>query len=453
MACEEGSSPYTCEGLHGEGKKKGWKFIRSEESNMRGKCCLVTDSQVWLSCETGLTSFDCEGSNDFYEDSFKYIGDYKCCTPKSLECKEGSDPYSCEGLYGEHEKEGLLLRGHFQVEGFTAERGDAFETSRQREVYESLQLNALFCADLFGKDASLEFVSSTSWPNRLLDLEVHLRSSVHPAVTKRLSARLPPGMEGLDAVEEGRSVKAFADPPRPVEGRKLRILCLHGTASTEKVLRAQLAPLIKRASEAWPKKSLASSLDDIEFVLQDGCVDCDLRNPIVAKQVELMKQYFPEEKFKQWAEPLGEETGWRRYGGWERAIEFAQEAMTKHAPIDGLLGFSQGSNLSHPLGAQAALGQGHPLHCVVHFCTTKPGWVGQTPDLFEYQLPLPALIIEGKVDETAKGSDEVASTYEHPVRLSHSDGHRPFPKKPDEAKKLAEDIHSFVVKSCRGTQL
>ena len=24
------------------------------------------------------------------------------------------------------------------------------------------------------------------------------------------------------AVEEGRSVKAFADPPRPVEGRKLR---------------------------------------------------------------------------------------------------------------------------------------------------------------------------------------------------------------------------------------
>ena len=106
MACEEGSSPYTCEGLHGEGKKKGWKFIRSEESNMRGKCCLVTDSQVWLSCETGLTSFDCEGSNDFYEDSFKYIGDYKCCTPKSLECKEGSDPYSCEGLYGEHEKEG-----------------------------------------------------------------------------------------------------------------------------------------------------------------------------------------------------------------------------------------------------------------------------------------------------------------------------------------------------------
>ena len=37
-----------------------------------------------------------------------------------------------------------------------------------------------------------------------------------------------------------------------------------------------------------PLRSLLQ--DDIEFVFQDGCVDCDLRNPIVAKQVELMKQ-------------------------------------------------------------------------------------------------------------------------------------------------------------------
>ncbi|CAE7272951.1 STR6 [Symbiodinium natans] len=88
-------------------------------------------------------------------------------------------------------------------------------------------------------------------------------------------------------------------------------------------------------------------------------------------------------------------------------MEFAQEAMAKHAPIDGmLLGFSQGSNLCHPLAASGTLGQGHPLHCVVHLCSNKPGWVGQTPELFEYQLPLPALIVEGKVDEVAKGSDE-----------------------------------------------
>ena len=34
----------------------------------------------------------------------------------------------------------------------------------------------------------------------------------------------------------------------------------------------------------------ARKKDEIEFVFQDGCVDCDLKNPIVAKQVELMKR-------------------------------------------------------------------------------------------------------------------------------------------------------------------
>ncbi|CAJ1327790.1 unnamed protein product [Effrenium voratum] len=124
-------------------------------------------------------------------------------------------------------------------------------------------------------------------------------------------------------------------------------------------------------------------------------------------------------EFKQWAEPSGEDGGWRRYEGWEQALRFAQEAMNKLQP-DVLLGFSQGSNLAHPLAAQAALGRGHPLHCVVHFCTTKPGWVAQTPELFEWQIPVPALLIAGKLDETATGSSEVASSYADPAVLSHS---------------------------------
>ncbi|CAE7361546.1 CDC2 [Symbiodinium natans] len=74
-----------------------------------------------------------------------------------------------------------------------AERGDGFENERQRQVYQFLQSNSLFCADLFGKDAALEFLSSTSWPTRLLDLEVHMRSSAHPAVTKRKAEKIPPG--------------------------------------------------------------------------------------------------------------------------------------------------------------------------------------------------------------------------------------------------------------------
>jgi len=224
------------------------------------------------------------------------------------------------------------------------------------------------------------------------------------------------------------------------KGRKIRVLCLHGTAATEKVLRAQLMHLLKLCSE------------DFEFIFQEGCIDCDESNPIVAKQVELMKQYFPGEKFKQWAEPLGEDGGWRRYGKWEAAMDFVEEVMKKSAP-DVLLGFSQGSNLCHPLAARCALGRSSPIACVVHFCTTKPGWVAQTPELFEYQIPVPALLIEGKVDETAQGAADTALTYADPVVLKHSDGHRPFPKDVAEARELAKKIRDFVLLHCRGSSL
>ena len=71
------------------------------------------------------------------------------------------------------------------------------------------------------------------------------------------------------------------------------------------------------------------------------------------------------------------------------------------------------------------------MNCVVHFCTTKPGWVAQTPELFEWQrlgfrwpsvtarIPVPALLIEGLTDTTAQGAKDVALTYADPVtRLS-----------------------------------
>ncbi|CAE7335567.1 unnamed protein product [Symbiodinium microadriaticum] len=84
LACEEGSSRNICEGEHGEGKKKGWKFFRSEASNAWGKCCLVTDSQVSLTCQTGLQSHQCEELNEYHGDTFKYIGFEKCCSHPPL---------------------------------------------------------------------------------------------------------------------------------------------------------------------------------------------------------------------------------------------------------------------------------------------------------------------------------------------------------------------------------
>eukprot|EP00434_Breviolum_minutum_P034138 symbB.v1.2.030205.t1/scaffold3377.1/size107121/5 len=130
-------------------------------------------------------------------------------------------------------------------------------------------------------------------------------------------------------------------------------------------------------------------------------------------------------------------------------MDFVEEVMKKSAP-DVLLGFSQGSNLCHPLAARCALGRSGPIACVVHFCTTKPGWVAQNPELFEYQIPVPALLIEGKVDEVAQGAADTALTYADPVVLKHSDGHRPFPRDVAEARELAKKIRDFVLLHCRG---
>lgn len=241
------------------------------------------------------------------------------------------------------------------------------------------------------------------------------------------------------SAEEGRAASVFAEPaPAAPASRKIRLLCLHGTASTPKVMRTQLAPLIKAAGE------------DVEFVFVEGCITCDEKNPIVAKQIDLMKKFFPGEVFKQWGDPLGEQLGWRKYEGLPAACEAVQAALEKESPIDAILGFSQGSNVGHIVAAQAVLGKGAPLRCIVHICTSKPGWVGQMPELFEWKLPLPALCIKAEQDTIATGTSELASSYEAPELASHSGDHRPLPPpKAAETADFMDTILKFLARHCR----
>jgi len=237
---------------------------------------------------------------------------------------------------------------------------------------------------------------------------------------------------------EGREAGVFVDRSAPAPAsRKIRLLCLHGTASCEKVMRNQLNFLLRKAGE------------NVEFVFVDGCIECDESNPIVAKQVTLMKQFYPKETFKQWGDPKGEQLGWRQYAGLEVAAAKIQEALKKEEPIDAILGFSQGSNMAHIVAAQAALGRGAPLRCVVHICTSKPGWVGQMPELFEHKIPIPAMMITAEQDTIATGTKEVAASYESPELASHSAEHRPLPAKAPEAQELSEQILAFLTKHCR----
>lgn len=248
---------------------------------------------------------------------------------------------------------------------------------------------------------------------------------------------LAPVYEPQEA-EAGRAKAVFVDPAPPApESRKIRILVLHGTCSNEKITRAQLVHLCKLTKE------------DIEWVFVEGPRECDEKNPIVGKQVVTMQKFYPGQTFSQWVEPLGEQLGWRKYDGIDAAIETIQTGLKDLAPIDAILGFSQGSNMAHITAAQAVLGKGAPLRCVVHIGTSKPGWTAQMPDLFEYKNPLPALIVRAELDVLTNGSDDIAASYEKPDRASHPDEHRPLPRDKAKAEELAEVIKSYLIRHCR----
>eukprot|EP00747_Dinoflagellata_sp_TGD_P113095 gnl/TRDRNA2_/TRDRNA2_171634_c0_seq2.p1 gnl/TRDRNA2_/TRDRNA2_171634_c0~~gnl/TRDRNA2_/TRDRNA2_171634_c0_seq2.p1 ORF type:complete len:352 (+),score=81.47 gnl/TRDRNA2_/TRDRNA2_171634_c0_seq2:38-1057(+) len=235
----------------------------------------------------------------------------------------------------------------------------------------------------------------------------------------------------------GREAGVYVErPPVAPASRKIRVLCLHGTASAEKVLRQQLAMLVMKTK------------DDIEWIVEEGSIVCEESNKLVAEQVKIMRPHFPDVTFKQYAEPLGEQLGWRRYEKLEEVTVKIQAALKKQEPIDAVLGFSQGSNIAHVIAAQSVLGKGAPLRCVVHLCSNKPGWVGQMPELFGYKIPLPALVVRAEKDTVSTGFEEVASSYDSPERGSHSGEHRPLPAG-KEAAELALKIKDFILRHCR----
>ncbi|CAE8647937.1 unnamed protein product [Polarella glacialis] len=66
----------------------------------------------------------------------------------------------------------------------------------------SAEANAQTCANFYGKDFALEYMSSTSWPVRLLDLQVHIVNSPGVQMPMRLARTLPTGVETYDQLRQ-----------------------------------------------------------------------------------------------------------------------------------------------------------------------------------------------------------------------------------------------------------
>eukprot|EP00928_Gymnodinium_smaydae_P070784 TRINITY_DN54553_c0_g1_i1.p1 TRINITY_DN54553_c0_g1~~TRINITY_DN54553_c0_g1_i1.p1 ORF type:complete len:1204 (-),score=156.88 TRINITY_DN54553_c0_g1_i1:33-3110(-) len=73
-----------------------------------------------------------------------------------------------------------------------------------------IETNAQYCASLFGKEAALDFLSSTRWPFTVLDLEVHMRDCPDASFSSRLAVSLPEGVETFS-----RFITRALQPPGP----------------------------------------------------------------------------------------------------------------------------------------------------------------------------------------------------------------------------------------------
>merc|ERR1712094_53473 len=103
-------------------------------------------------------------------------------------------------------------------------------------------------------------------------------------------------------------------------------------------------------------------------------------------EVARMRRLFPAEDLTSWVNyvkspPRSAEEA-LDYVGLDEAADDLEEEMRKLAPIDGVIAFSQGSNVASLLAGRAVTGKGLPLAFVVHMSSATPAWAERYPEYF-----------------------------------------------------------------------
>ncbi|CAE8720263.1 unnamed protein product, partial [Polarella glacialis] len=114
----------------------------------------------------------------------------------------------------------------------------------------------------------------------------------------------------------------------------------------------------------------------------------------------LMSTFFPDQLFWQYV-TYGPAQGPNFYSGFEQAQETLQQKLRELAPVDGVIGFSQGSNLALHLAGRASIGTGAPLSFVVHLAGTHAETHGYHA-FFKEPFSIPSLHVHGRIDKFTK---------------------------------------------------
>ncbi|XP_009791393.1 uncharacterized protein LOC107788301 [Nicotiana tabacum] len=190
--------------------------------------------------------------------------------------------------------------------------------------------------------------------------------------------------------------------------KKPRILCLHGFRGSAEILKK----LVLRWSE--------SVVDKLDLVF--------LNAPFPAQGKSALEGFFDPPYFE-WFQSNKDFT---EYYNFEECLEYIEDFMSKHGPIDGVLGFSQGAVLGAAIpGMQrerVALTKVQKIKFVIIISGAKFGGPSfGVPQLaanaFSSPINCPSLHFLGEADFQKKDGEILLESFVDPQVIHHSKGH------------------------------
>ncbi|KAK9067802.1 hypothetical protein SSX86_011913 [Deinandra increscens subsp. villosa] len=185
--------------------------------------------------------------------------------------------------------------------------------------------------------------------------------------------------------------------------RKPRILCLHGFRTSGEIFRTQM--------KKWPELVL----EKLELFFPDAPFPCNGRSGVEGIFDPPYYEWFQSSK------------DFQEYENFDECLEYIEECMIKLAPIDGLLGFSQGAILSAALPGLQAKGLALTRVPKIGFVVIISGAKLKNKALAEkaYSLPIqcPSLHFLGDKDFLKPYGIELLKSVENPVVIHHPKAH------------------------------
>ncbi|KAM7520823.1 hypothetical protein LguiB_019785 [Lonicera macranthoides] len=185
--------------------------------------------------------------------------------------------------------------------------------------------------------------------------------------------------------------------------RKPRFLCLHGFRTSGEIMKTQIGK--------WPK----SLLDKMDLVYVDAPFPCQGKSDV---------EGIFDPPYYEWFQFNKEFTV---YTNFDECLEYIEECMIKHGPIDGLVGFSQGAILSAALPGFQAKGMALTKVLKIKFLIIIGGAKLKNPLLaekaFDSPIQCPSLHFLGETDFLKIHGIELIKSFVEPVVIHHPKGH------------------------------